>query len=216
MFRFVSDIIHYIGMGWETIFTCLYPYTVQTRLSRDQRPTKPVSHLGTGHYIYFFCILYITIFSYFAVGITRGCNERIGYCLYGNKAAHYDDQSGWRWGATAVARRKDHCSFVSHIVAMLFCTSQWFCSVRYSRVSGFHVLSGANSRRAKHFTLYRFRCGLAPRGGPGMVYSSWLYCEASSMCIHHISILCALYSAVWMCYYITRFISLQRTWNWEG
>ena len=33
---------------WETIFTCLYPYTVQTRLSRDQRPTKPVSRLGTG------------------------------------------------------------------------------------------------------------------------------------------------------------------------
>ena len=32
----------------ETIFTCLYPYTVQTRLSRDQRPTKPVSRLGTG------------------------------------------------------------------------------------------------------------------------------------------------------------------------
>ena len=27
---------------------CLYPYTVQTRLSRDQRPTKPVSRLGTG------------------------------------------------------------------------------------------------------------------------------------------------------------------------
>ena len=37
---------------WErerlTIFTCLYPYTVQTRLSRDQRPTKPASRLGTG------------------------------------------------------------------------------------------------------------------------------------------------------------------------
>ena len=32
----------------EKIFTCLYPYTVQTRLSRDQRPTKPVSRLGTG------------------------------------------------------------------------------------------------------------------------------------------------------------------------
>ena len=32
----------------ETIFMCLYPYTVQTRLSRDQRPTKPVSRLGTG------------------------------------------------------------------------------------------------------------------------------------------------------------------------
>ena len=33
---------------WETVFTCLYPNTVQTRLSRDQRPTKPVSRLGTG------------------------------------------------------------------------------------------------------------------------------------------------------------------------
>ena len=32
----------------ETVFTCLYPNTVQTRLSRDQRPTKPVSRLGTG------------------------------------------------------------------------------------------------------------------------------------------------------------------------
>ena len=28
----------------ETVFTCLY----QTRLSRDQRPTTPVYHLGTG------------------------------------------------------------------------------------------------------------------------------------------------------------------------
>ena len=37
-----------IQWEWETIFTCLYPYTVQTRLSRDQRPTKPVSRLGTG------------------------------------------------------------------------------------------------------------------------------------------------------------------------
>ena len=34
--------------GRETVFTCLYPNTVQTRLSRDQRPTKPVSRLGTG------------------------------------------------------------------------------------------------------------------------------------------------------------------------
>ena len=25
--------------NWETVFTCLYPNTVQTRLSRDQRPT---------------------------------------------------------------------------------------------------------------------------------------------------------------------------------
>ena len=39
--------------GWDTIFTCLYPYTVQTRLSRDQRPTKPVSRLGTGIFCFF-------------------------------------------------------------------------------------------------------------------------------------------------------------------
>ena len=37
--------------GRETVFTCLYPNTVQTRLSRDQRPTKPVSRLGTGIWI---------------------------------------------------------------------------------------------------------------------------------------------------------------------
>ena len=36
------------GKGRETVFTCLYPNTVQTRLSRDQRPTKPVSRLRTG------------------------------------------------------------------------------------------------------------------------------------------------------------------------
>ena len=47
------------GKGRETVFTCLYPNTVQTRLSRDQRPTKPVSRLGTGmHSEIFEVILY--------------------------------------------------------------------------------------------------------------------------------------------------------------
>ena len=32
----------------ETFFTCLYPPTVQTRLPRDQRPTKPVNRLVAG------------------------------------------------------------------------------------------------------------------------------------------------------------------------
>ena len=34
--------------GVFTVLTCLYPSTVQTRLSRDQRPTKPVNRLVTG------------------------------------------------------------------------------------------------------------------------------------------------------------------------
>ena len=29
----------------ETVFTCVYPHMVQTRLPRDQRPTKPVNRL---------------------------------------------------------------------------------------------------------------------------------------------------------------------------
>ena len=36
----------------EMVFTCLYPSTVQTRLSRDKRLTKPVNRLRTGrHYM---------------------------------------------------------------------------------------------------------------------------------------------------------------------
>ena len=37
------------GIGnWETLFTCLHPIKFQTRLSRDQRPTKAVNRLVTG------------------------------------------------------------------------------------------------------------------------------------------------------------------------
>ena len=38
---------HSIG-NWETVLTCLHPIKVQTRLPRDQRPTKPVSRLVAG------------------------------------------------------------------------------------------------------------------------------------------------------------------------
>ena len=50
--------------NWETVLTCLYPSTVQTHLSRDQRPTKPVNRLVTGRGVggissmsYFICII---------------------------------------------------------------------------------------------------------------------------------------------------------------
>ena len=34
--------------GRETILMCLHPIKVKTRLSRNQRPTKPVNRLVTG------------------------------------------------------------------------------------------------------------------------------------------------------------------------
>ena len=46
--KYIVNKILYSLLDRETVFTCLYPNTVQTRLSRDQRPTKPVSRLGTG------------------------------------------------------------------------------------------------------------------------------------------------------------------------
>ena len=46
---FVTAVVeHWLDWEQETIFTCLYPIKVQTRLSRYHRPTKPANRLVTG------------------------------------------------------------------------------------------------------------------------------------------------------------------------
>ena len=45
---FYCALRHVLTGNWETVFTCLYPFKVQTHLSRDQRPTKPVNRFVTG------------------------------------------------------------------------------------------------------------------------------------------------------------------------
>ena len=48
------------GLGnWEMVFMCLHPMKVQTRLSRDQRPTKPVNRLVTGWQVCNKCSVYL-------------------------------------------------------------------------------------------------------------------------------------------------------------
>ena len=43
-----ANIIIHEKREQETVFTCLHPVKVQTRLPRDQRLTKPVNRLGEG------------------------------------------------------------------------------------------------------------------------------------------------------------------------